>query len=344
LDISFATATTPDPLELHSIFAKMLELGVREVVMEVSSHALVFYKMAGLVFDVGVFTNLTQDHLDIHGTMDNYRVAKAQLFAQSRFGVVNADDESSAVMLDYLGDRPFFSYGLREEADLRAIHTECRSDGSSFGLNIRESAKGVPHNNVQFEIPVSGKFNVYNVLAAIGAALALGVDIEPVRAAVAGLGGVPGRIQAVPNGRGLSVFVDYAHSPDGLENIILAVRGTTKGRVITLFGCGGDRDKTKRPQMGEIAGELSDYCILTSDNPRTEDPMEILEQVELGVKETDTPYEVIENRRDAIFAGVEMLQPEDALIIAGKGHEDYQIIGTVKHHFDDFETATEALR
>lgn len=337
LDISFATDTTPDPLELHYIFAKMLELGVQDVVMEVSSHSLALHKMEGLTFDVGVFTNLTQDHLDLHGTMENYRIAKAQLFAQSEFAVLNIDDESTPTMLEYHGNAPFFTYGAENAADFRAIHIVCRPLGSTFEL-VRRGA-----DTLKFELPVGGKFNVYNTLAAIGTATAMGLDIEPIRAAVAQLGGVPGRMQFVPNRRNLNVFVDYAHSPDGLDNIIKTIREATTGRVITLFGCGGDRDKTKRPIMGKIAGELSDYCILTSDNPRTEYPHEILEQIEVGVKETTTPYEICENRREAIFAGIKMLKSEDALIIAGKGHEDYQIFGTVKHPFDDFEVATEAL-
>jgi UDP-N-acetylmuramoyl-L-alanyl-D-glutamate--2,6-diaminopimelate ligase len=333
LDIPFATDTTPDPPELHFIFAKMLEMGVQDVVMEVSSHALALCKMTGITFDVGVFTNLTQDHLDFHGTMENYARAKAQLFCQSNFAVVNADDSYSKIMLEHNGDAPFYTYSIDTPANFRALHTVCEPLGSTFELDAQA-----------FSIPVGGKFNVYNVLAAIGTATALGVELPRIKEAVGRLGGVPGRIQSVPNERGLNIFVDYAHTPDGLENIITSVRETTAGRVITLFGCGGDRDKTKRPIMGEIAARLSDYCILTSDNPRTEDPFEILAQVEEGVKQSATQYEVLENRRDAIFAGVKMLQPQDALIIAGKGHEDYQIIGTTKHHFDDFETATEAAQ
>ncbi|MCL2386068.1 MAG: UDP-N-acetylmuramoyl-L-alanyl-D-glutamate--2,6-diaminopimelate ligase [Defluviitaleaceae bacterium] len=336
MDIPFATATTPDPLELHDIFSQMLSQGVQDVVMEVSSHALALFKMEGLTFDVGVFTNLTQDHLDFHGTMENYRIAKAQLFAQSSFAVVNIDDESTPTMLEYHGNDPFLTYGIETAADLRAVHTNCGPAGSTFDLEMNDST-------TPFTLPVSGRFNVYNVLASIGTAKVLGIEMKPLQTAVSRLRGVRGRIQSVPNNRGLNVLVDYAHSPDGLINIISAVRESTTGKVITLFGCGGDRDKTKRPEMGKIAGELSDYCILTSDNPRTENPTEILAQIEEGVKTTNTPYEIQESRREAIFAGIKMLHPNDALIIAGKGHEDYQIIGTTKHHFDDFETATEAL-
>ena len=333
LDVSFATDTTPDPTELHLIFAKMLSLGVQDVVMEVSSHSLALHKMEGLTFDVGVFTNLTQDHLDFHGTMENYALAKAQLFSQSRFAVVNADDEYTPIMLKSSGDNPFSTYGIKNAANFRAEHVNCTPHGSAFSIDGRA-----------FEIPVSGKFNVYNVLAAIGTAHALGAEMPGICAATARLSGVPGRIQSVPNARGLSVFIDYAHTPDGLENIITAVRGATRGRVITLFGCGGDRDREKRPLMGKIAAKLSDEIFLTSDNPRTENPAEILAQTEAGVTQTATTYRLIENRRDAIFAAIKSLQPDDALIIAGKGHENYQIIGTTKHHFDDYEVATEAMK
>jgi UDP-N-acetylmuramoyl-L-alanyl-D-glutamate--2,6-diaminopimelate ligase len=301
--------------------------------MEVSSHSLALYKMEGLIFDVGVFTNLTQDHLDFHGTMENYARAKAQLFAQSRIAVVNADDGYTPIMLEPFGGGSVFTYGIEKAADFKASNVNCKPSGSVFDLNT-----------AAVSVPVSGKFNVYNSLAAVGVAHAVGLNSQAVLESVEQLKGVPGRIQSVQNERGLNVLVDYAHSPDGLENIIKTVREATDGRVITIFGCGGDRDKTKRPIMGKIGGELSDYCILTSDNPRTENPHEILSQVENGIKQTATAYEIIENRRDAIFAGVKMLTPNDSLIIAGKGHEDYQIIGTVKHHFDDYETATEALQ
>ena len=336
LDIEFATSTTPDPLEMHAILAKMADEGVQDVVMEVSSHALALYKMAGITFDVSAFTNLTQDHLDFHGNMKNYRLAKAKLFSQSKFAVVNADDKSSATMLEHLpksknGDN-FLTYSIKTNANLQALHIEYLTQGSVF--YVLED---------KYTLPVNGRFNIYNALAAAGIARALGIDMKDIKNAIAKLSGVPGRIQSVPNDRGFHVLVDYAHSPDGLENIIPAVREFTKGKVITIFGCGGDRDRGKRPIMGTIAGELSDYCILTSDNPRTENPMAILKEIEHGTKKTGTAYEVIESRRDAIIKGVEMLTTGDALIIAGKGHEDYQIIGEEKLHFSDYEEAVRAL-
>ena len=343
LDIPYATSTTPDPLELHAIFAKMVELGVQDVIMEVSSHALALHKMAGLTFDVGVFTNLTQDHLDFHGTMENYALAKSQLFAQSKIAVVNEDDKFTPNMLkSFTGST--VKYSIDEDADLQAVNIEYKQQGSTFEL-LGEA----------YHLPVSGKFNIYNILATIGTAVALNFGAKfskaatedgytkEIREAVSKISGVPGRIQSVPNDLGVQIYADYAHSPDGLENIINAVREVTRGRVITLFGCGGDRDKTKRPLMGEIAGRLSDYCILTSDNPRTEDPYEIIAQAEAGVVLAEASYEICENRRDAIFAGVKMLKPGDALIIAGKGHEDYQEVGTTKYPFSDFKVAEQAI-
>jgi len=339
---TFATSTTPDPLELHEIFAKMLELGVEYVVMEVSSHALALHKMEGLTFDIGVFTNLTQDHLDFHGTMENYRLAKAQLFAQSKFAVVNIDDESTPTMLKLHGNDPYLTYGIDAEANLVASNIDYLPRGTDFTLTMDNEGQGL--NWETYHLPVSGKFNVYNILAAIGTVLTLGGDEDSVRKAVSEISGVPGRIQSVPNNLGVQVFVDYAHSPDSLEKIITSVREFTKGRVITLFGCGGDRDIAKRPMMGRIAGELSDYCIITSDNPRTEDPMVILAHAEVGIKETKTPYEVCENRGNAISNGIKMLKPGDAFIITGKGHEDYQEIGNVKYPFSDYDTAVSVIK
>jgi len=381
VDIPFATSTTPDPLELQEIFAHMVERGVEYVVMEVSSHALALYKVEGLVFDVGVFTNLTQDHLDLHGTMDNYRLAKAQLFAQSRFAVVNIEDESTPVMLAHFNGDDYLTYGINNEAGLTALHIEYLANGMAFEIGGHNLAiaksdaasytrparvrRGAPIITARYRlrriagrpgaVPITdsptplhrftlnakARFNIYNALAAIGTCFKLGLTLEDI--CKIKIQGIPGRVQDVPNCLGAHVLVDYAHSPDGIDKILKSVREFTSGRLVIIFGCGGDRDKGKRPIMGRIAGELADYCILTSDNPRTEDPHEIIIQIEEGTKPTGTPYEIIENRRNAIFAGVKMLSAGDALIIAGKGHEDYQIIGTDTIHFSDYETAMEAL-
>ena len=337
IDIAFSTSTTPDPPELQQIFDYMLKKGARDVAMEVSSHALALYKMEGLFFEVAVFTNLTQDHLDFHGTMENYLAAKAKLFGQCRYGVVNSDDQYSPQIMTIGSCERWITYGIDSDCDIRAIHIEELEDGSAFNVKI----DGVLE---RFYLPVKGRFNIYNALAAIGAALAVGIDVGQIRVGLAAFEGVPGRIQSVLNDKGFHILVDYAHSPDGLVNIINAVRAFTTGRVITLFGCGGDRDVDKRPIMGRIAGELSDQCIVTSDNPRSESPEDIICHVEEGLAETNCPYDSFVDRRAAIFHGVAMLEPGDAFIIAGKGHENYQIIGDQTLHFNDVEVANEALK
>ena len=347
IDIPFSTSTTPDPPELHQIFGYVLERGGPvpmapvpmapiPIVMEVSSHALALHKMENLHFEVAMFTNLTQDHLDFHGTMENYLAAKAKLFGQCRYAVVNTDDKYSPQIMSIGNPERWITYGIENECDLRAIHIEDKDAGSCFDVKIN----GVVES---FFLPVKGRFNIYNALAAIGAALAVDMDVEQIRAGLASFAGVPGRIQSVPNDRGFHVLVDYAHTPDGLVNIINAVRAFTEGKVVTLFGCGGDRDAEKRPIMGRIAGELSDFCILTSDNPRSEPPEAIIRQIEDGIKDTNCDYNCIEDRREAIFFGVGILEAGDALIIAGKGHENYQLIGDETLIFDDVEVAKEAL-
>ena len=337
VDIPFSTSTTPDPPELHQVFDHALKNGARDIVMEVTSHSLALHKMEGLFFEVAVFTNLTQDHLDFHGTMENYLAAKAKLFGQCRYGVVNVDDQYSPQIMSIGSCEKWITYGIDNDCDIRALHIGSQAEGSVFDVEIN----GVLEH---FYLPVKGRFNVYNALAAIGAALAVGIDVELIRSGLANFEGIPGRIQSVPNDKGFNVLVDYAHSPDSLVNIINAVREFTAGRLITLFGCAGDRDAGKRPIMGRIAGELSDHCIVTSDNPRSEPPEEIIRQVEEGLSETNCPYDSFVDRRAAIFHGISMLKAGDSFIITGKGHEDYQIIGETSIYFDDVEVAKEALK
>jgi UDP-N-acetylmuramoyl-L-alanyl-D-glutamate--2,6-diaminopimelate ligase len=334
IDVPFDTVTTPDPLELQQILAEMRGKGATEVVMEVSSHALSLHKTEGLLFDVGVFTNITQDHMDFHGTMDNYREAKARLFTQSKAGVLNADDASMPVIRGDLHN--YMLYSLEKPCDLHAVNIDYLPEGSSFDVKINGKFE-------KFYLPVKGRFNIYNALAAIGTGLTLGIPVAAIQKAVGQIRGIPGRIQSVPNDKGAHILVDYAHSPDGIANIINAAREFTDGRLITLFGCGGDKDKTKRPVMGRIAGELSDYCIITSDNPRSEPPEIIIQQIEDGLRDTNTPYEIHINRMDAIQAGVKMLTAGDTLIIAGKGHETVQIIGNESIPFDDYKIVAEML-
>jgi len=336
INIPFTTSTTPDPQELHQILDYILQNGGKDVVMEVSSHALKLHKVDGLFFEVAVFTNLTQDHMDFHRTMDNYLACKVRLFTRSKCGVVNVDDKYSKQIIERGTCEKWLTYGINTPCDVRAVNIVDSDEGSEFSVQIGETLE-------QFFMPTKGLFNIYNALAAIATATAIGTDLSKIKSGIASFGGVPGRIQIVPNNRGLRVLVDYAHSPDGLVNIINAVRAFTDGKVITLFGCGGDRDAEKRPIMGRIAGELSDHCIITSDNPRTEQPDKIIAAIQDGVTETNCPFDTFVDRRTAIFHGISILQPGDSLIIAGKGHENYQLIGKDTLPFDDFEIAKSAM-
>ena len=335
IPMHLATSTTPDTIELNGLLRHMADEGADNVVMEVSSHSLALKKVEGLEFDVAVFTNLTQDHLDFHGTMENYAQAKAELFKMCKNGVVNVDDKWSEVILK-AAKCPVITYGIENEADLQAKNIVYYMDKVTFDVNIRGK-------NYAFELHVPGRFSVYNALGVIGAALALNIEPEIIRQGINSIKGVPGRIQNVPNDRGFNVIVDYAHTPDGVENILKAVREFTKGRIITVFGCGGDRDRTKRPIMGELAGKLGDYSVVTSDNPRSEEPMEILKEIEVGIKSVTDKYELVVDRRDAIFRAVAMAEKGDSIVIAGKGHEDYEIFKDKTIHFDDTEVAKEAL-
>lgn len=333
--IDFATSTTPDSIELQQILAHMEQKDVSHVVMEVSSHALELHKVDGFTFEVSIFTNLTQDHLDLHGTMENYKRAKSKLFAMSRNSVINIDDSVSDFMIQQSAGK-VLTYSIEKDSDLKAINIVYSNVGVTFDIY---------YDNVlhKFEIPIPGKFSVYNALGVIGAAIALGISIDIIKNALSKLKGVPGRIQSIKNTKGLSVIVDYAHTPDGLENIIGAVRDFTKGKVITVFGCGGDRDKTKRPIMGEIAARMSNFCVITSDNPRTENPNIILDEIEVGVKTTSTDYTKIVDRKEAIKYAIDIATKNDSVIIAGKGHENYQIFANETIYFDDSQVAMEVL-
>ena len=335
LDIEFATSTTPDTIELQAIFAEMAKRGVEDVIMEVSSHGLELKKVDGSDFDTCIFTNLTQDHLDFHKTMENYCAAKAKLFKMCKYGIINADDKW-AKEIEKHADCKFTTFGMENDADLKAYNIEYLMDRVNFTVDIDGKA-------VDFVLHVPGRFSVYNALGVIGAALSMGIPAEEVQKGIANIKGVPGRIQNIPNDLGINVIVDYAHTPDGVENILNAVREFTKGRIITVFGCGGDRDRTKRPIMGEIAGRLSDHCVVTSDNPRSEEPIDILKEIEPGVRSATENYELVVDRRDAIVKAVNMAQKGDSVVIAGKGHENYEIFKDKTIHFDDAEEAQKAL-
>ncbi len=333
IEFSFETSTTPDAHQLQSVFSKMRDEKTEVVVMEVTSQGLDQKRVFGSNFDVGVFTNLTQDHLDYHGNMEEYFKAKCLLFDNSKNVVINIDDEYGKKICSLY--RNVFTISLNGEADLFASNIEYFGDGSTFDITYDGSTR-----NIRVNTP--GKFTIYNILCAIGALIKIGVDFEKIVESVGTIKGVRGRIESIENDREIAVLVDYAHTPDGLLNICSSVREFTKGRVITVFGCGGDRDRTKRPIMADIASKLSDITIVTSDNPRTEDPNEIVREVASGVDKTKEHF-VIVDRAEAIRKAIEIAKKGDSVIVAGKGHEDYQIIGTTKIHFDDAEECKKAL-
>ncbi len=332
------TNTTPESLELQKLLAQMVDEGVGGVAMEVSSHALALNRVTGVDYRVAVFTNLTQDHLDFHGTMEEYLAAKAKLFqTEIEYAVINIDDPA-AVKLTQVSRGKVYTYGIDQPADVVAKDIEVTPQGVSY------TVQG-PWGEHKLALKLTGRFNVYNSLAAYTAAMAMGYPAQTVTAALNQVPGVAGRFELVDKGQGFAVVVDYAHTPDGLENILTTARQITSGKLITVFGCGGDRDRTKRPIMGEIAARYSDLSVVTSDNPRTEDPEAIVQDVVPGVQRIASPkdYLVIVDRRQAIRRAIELAQDGDVVVIAGKGHEDYQIIGKTKYPFDDRLVAAEAL-
>ena len=333
-----AQLTTPDPLETQGVLKKMLDAGVEYVIMEVSAHALDMHRLAGIRFEVGSFSNFSQDHLDYFAGMDEYFDCKMKFFdpAMTEHIVYNADDDRIGEAMEKLG-RKALRVGIREGSDVYVNDIEISETGSNFFMSWHKRFK------IAVDLKLAGIFNVYNSLLAAGMCICLGVDPELIRQGLEEVRAVPGRIELLSTGTPYRVILDYAHSPDSLENILKAVRQTTKGRMIALFGCGGNRDRAKRPIMGEIGGELADFCILTSDNPRNEDPMEILAQIEEGIKHTGCEYVVIENRREAIRYALLNAKASDVVVLAGKGHETYQEICGVKHPFDEKVVVAELL-
>ena len=321
--------TTPESFELQALFARMRDAGCTHVVMEVSSHALTLDRVGGVHFDVAAFTNLTEDHLDFHKTMDAYCDAKAELFGRCEAAVINADDPYAPRMLEKAAC-PVTTYSLREGA-LKAENLELHAEGICF-----EAVQG--ENKVPVSLGIPGRFTVYNALAVLGIAGALHISLEDTAAALATAKGVKGRVEVVPTpGKPYSVLIDYAHTPDGLENVLTSVRYFCKGRVIAVFGCGGDRDPIKRPIMGRIGVTESDFAIITSDNPRTEDPMAIIDDIMKGVSEEMGPYIVVPERRNAIRYAMDIAEKDDIIVLAGKGHETYQEIRGIKYHLDERE-------
>lgn len=322
--------TTPESYELHALFARMRDAGCTHVIMEVSSHSLVLDRVYGIPFAVGAFTNLTQDHLDFHKTMEEYRKAKAMLFAISEKGVINLDDDAAQAMLAD-AKCPCLTFSCEKDAaDLTAKNICLHADGVEFVATTKGELARV-------KLPIPGHFSVENALAALGIVLQTGMSLADAAHSLATATGVKGRVEVVPTDTDYTVLIDYAHTPDGVENVLRAVRGFAKGRVIALFGCGGDRDRTKRPKMGKIAADLADFCVVTSDNPRTEDPKAIIDDILEGMQGTKTPMEVIVDRPEAIHWALAHAKKDDVIVLMGKGHETYQEINHVKHHMDERE-------
>jgi len=340
--VQTAVHTTPFAVELQQQLAAAVNAGCEFGVMEVSSHALAQGRVLGCPFEVGVFTNLTQDHLDYHSDMEDYFAAKALLFSPNYLkgkAIINADDAYGKRLIATLQPEQVWSYSVSDRnADLWMSDLNYQPDGVSGVLHT-------PKGEVAFRSPLVGQYNLENVLAAVGAVLHLGLDLELIAAAIGDFPGVPGRMERVQisSQQDISVIVDYAHTPDSLENLLKAARPFIPGKMICVFGCGGDRDRTKRPKMGKIAADLADVAVVTSDNPRTEDPERILQDVLAGIPDTVQPT-VICDRATAIRTAILQAQPGDGVLLAGKGHEDYQILGTEKIHFDDREHARDALQ
>jgi UDP-N-acetylmuramoyl-L-alanyl-D-glutamate--2,6-diaminopimelate ligase len=343
-----ASHTTPGALDLQTLLAKMVESGLTTAVMEVSSHALALDRTSGCEYDVAIFTNLTQDHLDFHHTMEEYFQSKMRLFTglgggqkAGKLAVVNIDDPRGAAIRAAC-PVPVWSYGLKNQADLKAERVRLSLTGTVF-------AAATPISTFTVESRLVGEHNVYNLLGAIGVALHEGATPDQICEATAHITNVPGRFERVSSEQEFTVVVDYAHTEDALLRLLTTAQALKTGRIITVFGCGGDRDRGKRPKMGRAAVEYSDVVVLTSDNPRTEDPMAILREVEVGVKDalerrSHVQYHLVPDRRKAIQAAIRGAHRGDMVLIAGKGHEDYQIIGTNKFHFDDREVAREAIQ
>ncbi len=354
-----AATTTPESLDLQRLLAGMREAGVTHAVLEVSSHALDMQRVKGCNFDVALFTNLTRDHLDYHGSMEKYFQAKKLLFTEALresrkknlFSVINSDDpRGEDLRRSAVGT--IFRYGVKSRGEVYPERFSVDLDG------IRAEIV-TPRGKLEIASPLIGLHNLYNILAAVGVAEALEIPPEVTARGVARMARVPGRLDRVPEGEGIRIFVDYAHTPDALERALETLRSARPARLFVIFGCGGDRDRGKRPAMGKAAALGSDWAVVTSDNPRTEDPLRILEEVEAGIRETGRPrltpedlaageesggYFVIPDRCEAISRTIGAAHPGDVILIAGKGHEDYQILGARKIHFDDREEALAALR
>ena len=328
--------TTPESFELQGLLARMRSGGCTHVVMEASSHALFLDRVYGIHYAVGIFTNLTQDHLDFHKTMEAYCDAKSILFRNCDTGVVNADDPWTGRLMEHASCK-VLTYSEKADSDLRAEDISLGADHIAFTAVTKD--KKVP---IRVNIP--GGFMVYNTLDVLGAALALGIPLEKSAEILASVPHVKGRVEVVPTpGKDYTILIDYAHSPDGMENVLSSVKGFAKGRTIALFGCGGDRDKTKRAKMGKVAADIADLAVVTTDNPRTEVPADIIADILPGMQDSDTPHVVVEDRIEAIHWAMDHAEPGDVIVLCGKGHETYQEVNHVKHHMDEREIVADYL-
>ena len=341
-----ASMTTPEAHRLQKMLSEAVSEGMDGVIMEASSHALELGRVDGIKFDVAVFTNLTQDHLDFHKGMAGYLASKTKLFSElmkddrQSYAVLNADDPASEHIKKHT-KAEVITYGVYNKADLKVLDFQSTHQNLTFRVSFREIEE------IEIKLQLLGDHNLYNALSAMGIGIAKNIDLEAIKKGLESVSSVPGRFDRVDAGQDFTVVVDYAHTPDALERVLKAARKLTQGRLITVFGCGGDRDKGKRPLMGRAATDLSDYSIITSDNPRSEDPLAIISQIQAGVDKSWSEgqrYETIPDRRSAIQRAVEIAKKGDMIVIAGKGHENYQIIGTKRNHFDDKEEAAEAIK
>ena len=331
-----AKHTTPDALALHGMLSRMADAGCRYVVMECSSHALDQQRLAGLRFEAAAFTNLTQDHLDFHHDMRDYAEAKAKLMGMCRYAVVNLDDEWSQFMLRHVKSA-CTTFSLKDSlADVYGQNVRYSSSAVSFMAACSSEAQSVT-------LHIPGTFSAYNALTVLACSISLGIDLASCASALDSARGVKGRMETVPTDGDYTILIDYAHTPDALENVLRSIREVARGRLVALFGCGGDRDRKKRPIMGRIAAELADLVVVTSDNPRTEQPEAIIADILEGMKDSATPRQVITDRIEAIAWAIEHHRPGDVIVLAGKGHEDYQIVGHEKHHMDEREIVAEIL-
>lgn len=330
-----ADRTTPESIQLQELFARMRDAGCKYAVMEVSSHAVALDRIGGVHFDVAAFTNLTPDHMDFHTGMEDYCDAKAELFARCDHAVINTDDPWSGRIMARCA-APVLTYGLEEGVALRAEDIETRADGISYTAVMGE--KKIP-----VSVPVPGRFTVYNTLTVLGVMLQLGFSLEDTAEALRTIEGVKGRVEVVPTpGKDYTVLIDYAHTPDGVENILTSVRQFCKGRLIVVFGCGGSRDRKKRPVMGRLAVELADFAVVTTDNPRREDPAFVIEEVKTGMVGHDNFIDFVD-RREAIYYALDMARKDDIVVLAGRGHEVYMDVMGEKHPFDERQIVAEYL-